>query len=546
MHAAGAAGEEAAEPVIRTVPPALLALVVLALSIRLYGLDARTLTHPEAYVPRIPFPAYATAPRERQTLGQVLVGTRDQDVHPPAFYVLAWLWAGVVGAGLFAIRLPSALLGAGTVAVFYGLARRDASARVAVLAAGLLALHGHHVFWSQHARPWALLTLLAVLSTLLLRQLADRWSLGRATLYVGVTALGLWTGYYFWPVVASQGLWALTRGARGLLGLSAVAVVLGSPVLVLARLHAERPSYLASDPGAPLLNLLAFGRVVDVPATAERVGWAAAGLLVVAGAAALVAGLQAAPPHGTAPASARPWLTMALANAALAVSAFLVVAGEVVHGGRPKLLAAGLVLPWAALAGWLVTGPAWGAVARLLRPVAWLGGDLTAMVALAPVLLLVGLSVVTPVLAERALLVLAPFWLLLMVRGVGRLLTSPRRLAGAWAVVLVLGGASTYLGLTRPNHPIDYQSLVDALRPRLQAGDVVVVANAWWAQPVHYYLPDVERVAPEAIPAEAGRIWYSVLGERNAVSVPVSVDGRVEVERVTARGALAILFVRPE
>ena len=152
----------------------LLAIVVIGAALRLVGLEARTLTHAEFYVPRIAVPEYSTTPKPRSTLSETVVGSLHHDNHPPGYYAMMWLWTGVFGIGLSAIRLPSALAGIATLLLAYRLIRSRDGRATALTGAALLAVHGHHVFWSQHARMWVFLTLFAVASVLLLDELMRR------------------------------------------------------------------------------------------------------------------------------------------------------------------------------------------------------------------------------------------------------------------------------------------------------------------------------------------------------------------------------------
>jgi hypothetical protein len=57
----------------------LLSILAVGLALRLSGLDQRTLTHAEVYVPRIEMPDYVTAPPPRPTLTATVLGTLHHD-----------------------------------------------------------------------------------------------------------------------------------------------------------------------------------------------------------------------------------------------------------------------------------------------------------------------------------------------------------------------------------------------------------------------------------------------------------------------------------
>jgi hypothetical protein len=552
--------------------------MTLGLLVRLWDLDARSLTHPEAYVPRIVFADYATYPRPRLTLRAVLSSTLDQDAHPPAYYVLMWLWTGVVGTSLYAIRLPSALIGTATIPLLYCLSRPEDGKRVALLAAALLALNGYHVLWSQQARMWVLIAFLAVASASLLRDLAREWTWRRAAWYVGLSVLGLWTEYYFWPVFVAQIVWGAAWSARRAsfprpLAVQALALTLATPVLMLFRCHSEAAqNYLSSRATGSVLNLLGFAHAFDHEVLLAGANYALVGLVILCGTVALLAGIRerVRDATGTGPPvpsdKVRPGTLVAiLACGAVAATVFDLALGPFFHGGRPKLFALGLVLPWVIVAAFAVIARTWEPTARLLRTVlrfpgiGHLCGDLVVADAVLPLLLLLAISARTSVFADRALLVLAPFYLLLMARGVGPLMSSLGGRAAVWTTAILLGVASTYHYAHHTVPGSDYQTLVRAMRPLLAERDVVVIENAWWSQPVHYYLrPLAVRTVGNADalrdilnapthPREARRVWLVTFGspaeiDERLAALASWVDDYGEIGRVSAPGAVAILL----
>lgn len=83
----------------------------------------------------------------------------SHDVHPPLYFMLLKGWIGLFGDGIFSIRLLSALPGIATVLLGAWLVRLIATARAAWLAALLLALLPTAVRYSQEVRMYSLLGL---------------------------------------------------------------------------------------------------------------------------------------------------------------------------------------------------------------------------------------------------------------------------------------------------------------------------------------------------------------------------------------------------
>src|SRR5689334_19621161 len=77
--------------------------------LRFSGLEAKSISHPEMYVPHIPLPDGLSEPAPRMSVTRILTGTFSSDTHPPGYYLLMFPWTGVAGTSLQAIRLPSAV-----------------------------------------------------------------------------------------------------------------------------------------------------------------------------------------------------------------------------------------------------------------------------------------------------------------------------------------------------------------------------------------------------------------------------------------------------
>ena len=111
-------------------------------------------------------------------------------------------------------RLPSALLGAVTVALLYFFARRLFGTPVALLAALFLALSPLHVWYSQEARWYAQWILLALLSYWALTR---AWQTGSRRAWVAYwlcTVLNVYTFILTFLVIACQGLSVLLLDLR--------------------------------------------------------------------------------------------------------------------------------------------------------------------------------------------------------------------------------------------------------------------------------------------------------------------------------------------
>lgn len=126
-----------------------------------------------------------------------LVSTYDSQNHHPLYTLMArgaWLLAG--GAD-WSVRMPAALFGVGSVIAMERFGRRLVSATEATLAALVLAVSYHHVWFSQNARGYTVILMLVILATASFLDLMDPRSPGSrrklAWRYGLLMALATWT-----------------------------------------------------------------------------------------------------------------------------------------------------------------------------------------------------------------------------------------------------------------------------------------------------------------------------------------------------------------
>ena len=122
------------------------------------------------------------------------------------YSVLAHASVAAFGESPWALRLPAVLFGTATPAVLFCMAREFTEPREATLAALLLAVSYHHVWFSQNARGYTLLAFAAVFCTWLLLRGLRR---GRAGDFVGygiAAGLGAYTHLTMIFVVAAHAI----------------------------------------------------------------------------------------------------------------------------------------------------------------------------------------------------------------------------------------------------------------------------------------------------------------------------------------------------
>ncbi len=578
----------------RLAPWLLVVVVAAALAVRLHGLRERTLIQAEAYAPRIDYPEWCENPYPRVTLADTLRSVASDDKHPPAYYVLLWLWTGAFGTGIGSLRLPSVLLGVATILGLYRLARRDHGGGIALFAAALLSANCVHIFYSQIARMWVPATLLAVASVALLADLERGSTRLRRAAYVVVSALGLWSEYYFFPFLGAQLLSTLfgrlpPARARSLLRLQAAAFLLACPIVTYMRVHSFFRHELADDTWGAVTELLGFNGMVHRAALLPwRAPWGAAlyALLVAAGLALLVAGarwrLAAAQAQAARAASAEPSAaereTPRSSNVAPFAAAVVASLGSLAlaafHVGGWKINLVAALLPWPLLLLWRAVDSRWEQLVAPLqrirgtRIVRLLCADrYAALIVLTPLPLVAVSLAVHPVIVSRGLLLLAPFCLLLVACGVAALARLWIAAGAVTAALLTMGALGVrHAWTTYHVHPRDYLGLSQRLTPLLRQGEPLVLENGWWSQPLLYYVnhrlariepagPWDRRLRDSPLAAGSGAaiasFWFVVWRPEPLLEHGVAAQddeyataGFARTGRVDARGAAALHYER--
>lgn len=189
----------------------VLVLTALAGVLRFSGLGIQSVWYDEA----------TSASIASGSLWDIVTGQARDNGNPPLFVIALFCWTHLFGTGDSAIRSLSALVGTLSVPVLYKIGVGLLDRRRAFVAALLLALSPFHLYYSQEARAYALVTLLVILSNLSLMRLIDRpRSVGAWLGYVATAFGGLYTYYFFGFCILGQTIlvcWEFRRDRRVLL-----------------------------------------------------------------------------------------------------------------------------------------------------------------------------------------------------------------------------------------------------------------------------------------------------------------------------------------
>ena len=159
----------------------LLSVLGVAVALRLYRLDAGLW-----YDEIVAYVQYARMP-----FG-TLVSTYTSESQHFLFNVLAHAAVTVLGESASAVRLPAVLFGVGSVLALFLFGRRVAGTHEALLAAALMTVSYHHVWFSQNARGYSGLLCFTLLSSWLLLRALDGARLAPWIAYAAAAALGMY------------------------------------------------------------------------------------------------------------------------------------------------------------------------------------------------------------------------------------------------------------------------------------------------------------------------------------------------------------------
>lgn len=122
-----------------------------------------------------------------------ILTTFDDSNNHILYTFLARLSIGLFGDTVAAIRLPAVLFGLASIAAIYGFSRRVMSWPEAMVAAALLTVSYHHVWFSQNARGYTALLFFSLLSSSFLIDAIRTGRTGRWLAYALVGAMGAFT-----------------------------------------------------------------------------------------------------------------------------------------------------------------------------------------------------------------------------------------------------------------------------------------------------------------------------------------------------------------
>ncbi|MBV9213206.1 MAG: glycosyltransferase family 39 protein [Actinobacteria bacterium] len=168
----------------------------------------------------------------RADLGHTLGQVGASESNPYLYYALAWVWTRIFGATDVGLRSLSAVIGTATVPVAWWAGRTLVSRAAGTAAAALVATSPFMVWYSQEARPYALLALTSAVALGFFGQAVVRRSPRPVVWWAVASGAALTTHYFAIVTVAAEAVAlllllpelrrAVTRAVAGLAALCAL------------------------------------------------------------------------------------------------------------------------------------------------------------------------------------------------------------------------------------------------------------------------------------------------------------------------------------
>lgn len=133
---------------------------------------------------------------------------KDGGGEMPAYFLLSYYWTRLVGLDEFKMRLLPAIFGIISILMIYILGKEIFNKEVALIAAFILAINHQNINYSQEARMYSLLVLLAISSTYFLAR-ALKGKNKYWTFYVISAALMLYTHYLTFFIIGFHAVFIL-------------------------------------------------------------------------------------------------------------------------------------------------------------------------------------------------------------------------------------------------------------------------------------------------------------------------------------------------
>ncbi len=179
----------------RTTWIALIILTGIALGLRLWNLNS------DLWVDEV----FTLLDFVRPSFGEILTSFPSQNQHL-LYSITAHASLGIFGETAWALRLPAVLFGVLSIPALFFCCRKILGGTEAILAAALMTVSYHHIWFSQNARGYSGLLFFTLLATWFWFEALDKNSWSRWFLYAAAIVFGMWIHLTMAFVVAAHTL----------------------------------------------------------------------------------------------------------------------------------------------------------------------------------------------------------------------------------------------------------------------------------------------------------------------------------------------------
>lgn len=127
----------------------------------------------------------------------------------PFYFLVTYYWTKMMGLSEFKLRLFSAITGIVSIYLIYIIGKELFRKKVGLFSAFILSINHQHIYYSQEARTYSLLVLLAMLSVYFLYKMLSSQKLFNKIGYSISTSLMIYTHYYGLFILLFEGIYVL-------------------------------------------------------------------------------------------------------------------------------------------------------------------------------------------------------------------------------------------------------------------------------------------------------------------------------------------------
>jgi uncharacterized membrane protein len=200
----------------------LAGLIVLGAALRFATISAQSYWLDES----------TTVHEMSMSLGALLHAVHVNETTPPLYFVVAWLWSKLFGAGELGLRSLSALAGVAVIPITYQCGRELVSRRAGLVAAALATVNPFLVWYSQEARSYMLLTAFCGASLIFFARARNDHTARSHVWWAAFSILAILTHFFAGFLIAPEAV-LLLYAARSRVSVTAVGAVAVAQLAVL-------------------------------------------------------------------------------------------------------------------------------------------------------------------------------------------------------------------------------------------------------------------------------------------------------------------------